>query len=76
MGFTFNDLALSTFRAMGVEPNITYIPTPEDIRDKYQYFTEADMTKLMSQGYSEKFYTLEEGVQDYVQHYLSSKAYM
>ncbi|HKK58940.1 MAG TPA: ADP-glyceromanno-heptose 6-epimerase, partial [Salinivirga sp.] len=45
-GRTFLDLATNTFKAMGKEPNITFIPTPEDIRDKYQYFTEANMSKL------------------------------
>ena len=52
------------------EPNINFIPTPENIRDKYQYFTEAKMEKLRNQGYSERFYSLEEGVKDYVQKYL------
>lgn len=73
---TFKDLALATFSAMGVEPQISYIPTPEDIRDKYQYYTEAKMDKLIKSGYSEKFYTLEAGVKDYVINYLISKAYM
>ena len=73
---TFRALAESTFKAMGIESNISFIPTPEDIRDKYQYFTEAEMDKLISSGYSEKFYTLEEGVEDYVKNYLTAKAYM
>lgn len=72
---TFLDLALNTFKAMGREPNIAFIDTPEDIRDKYQYFTEANMQKLISQGYDTPFYTLEEGVADYVQHFLSGHRY-
>ena len=73
---TFQDLALATFKAMGKTADISYIPTPEDIRDKYQYFTEAKMDKLIKSGYSKKFYTLEEGVEDYVKNYLTSKEYM
>lgn len=67
---TFYDLAASTFRAMDLEPNISFIDTPEDIRDTYQYFTEADMEKLKKVGYEQPFYTLEEGIRDYVQAYL------
>ncbi|MHA6248989.1 ADP-glyceromanno-heptose 6-epimerase [Pontibacter sp. CAU 1760] len=67
---TFMALALNTFDAMGVEPNIDFMDTPETIRDNYQYFTEANMSKLRSIGYDKPFYTLEEGVKDYVQNYL------
>lgn len=67
---TFYDLAASTFDAMDLEPNISFIDTPEDIRDTYQYFTEADMRKLKQAGYDQPFYSLEEGIQDYVQEYL------
>jgi ADP-L-glycero-D-manno-heptose 6-epimerase len=73
---TFFDLAKSTFRALDLEPNISFIDTPEDIRDKYQYFTEANMTKLRSIGYEKEFTSLEDGVKDYVQNYLSKGAYM
>lgn len=72
---TFNDLVKATFSALNKEEKISYIPTPEDIRDKYQYFTEADMNKLVQAGYSKKFYTLEEGVEDYVKNYLSAQKY-
>lgn len=72
---TFLDLATHTFKALGKEPNISFIPTPEDIRDKYQYFTEADITKLRSIGYTNQFYTLEEGVEDYVKNYLMTNRY-
>ncbi|PRY53897.1 ADP-glyceromanno-heptose 6-epimerase precursor [Arcticibacter pallidicorallinus] len=73
---TFLDLANNTFRALGKEPQIAFIPTPEDIRDKYQYFTEANMTKLRSIGYHKPFHTLEEGVSDYVTNYLVSGSYL
>ncbi len=72
---TFLDLVKATFNAMDQEPSISFIPTPEDIRDKYQYFTEADMSKLKDAGYPHPFHTLEEGVEDYVKKYLSSGAY-
>ncbi len=72
---TFLDLAKNTFKALGKEPNITFIPTPEDIRDKYQYFTEAKMDKLASIGYHKPFSSLEAGVEDYVKNYLSKGAY-
>ena len=72
---TFLDLAKNTFKALGKEPNITFIPTPEDIRDKYQYFTEAKMDKLASIGYHKPFSSLEAGVEDYVKNYLSKGVY-
>lgn len=67
---TFLDLTRATFAAMAKEAKISFIDTPEDIRDKYQYFTEADMTKIRKAGYGEAFYSLEDGVKDYVQNYL------
>lgn len=73
---TFLDLAKATFKALNVEPNIEFIDTPIDIRDKYQYFTEANMNKLVSAGYSKKFTSLEEGVNDYVTNYLLKGNYM
>ncbi|MES2394511.1 MAG: ADP-glyceromanno-heptose 6-epimerase [Bacteroidota bacterium] len=72
---TFLDLVKNTFSALNKAPNIEFIDTPIDIRDKYQYFTEANMNKLKSIGYSKPFYTLEEGVKDYVQNYLVGKKY-
>lgn len=72
---TFLDLARATFKALDVEENISFIPTPEDIRDKYQYFTEAEMGKLIAAGYSKPFYTLEDGVTDYVKNYLATQGY-
>ena len=67
---SFYDLAANTFIAQGLEPNIEYVDMPEDIKDKYQYFTEANMSKLRAAGYDKSFSTLEEGVQDYVANYL------
>jgi ADP-L-glycero-D-manno-heptose 6-epimerase len=72
---TFNDLTRATFSAMGLEPSISYIDTPEDIRDKYQYFTEADMTKLRLIGYNREFTSLEDGVADYVNKFLPESIY-
>ncbi len=69
---TFLDLAHATFKAMNLEPEIEFIDTPADIRDKYQYFTEADMSKLKGIGYPHPFTSLEDGVKDYVQGYLES----
>jgi ADP-L-glycero-D-manno-heptose 6-epimerase len=73
---TFLDLVRATFKAMGKEEHISFIDTPEDIRDKYQYFTEADMTKLRLAGYALPFTTLEEGVEDYVKNYLQGGKYL
>ncbi|MDQ1089308.1 ADP-glyceromanno-heptose 6-epimerase [Siphonobacter sp. SORGH_AS_1065] len=73
---TFLDLVTSTFKAMNLEPNIDFIDTPLDIRDKYQYFTEASMSKLRSIGYDKPFHTLEEGVTEYVTKYLNDTKYV
>jgi len=67
---SFRYLVEAVFDAMNKEIRIDFIPTPEDIRDKYQYFTEADMSKLRSIGYDKQFTSLEEGVRKYVQGYL------
>lgn len=72
---SFFDLASATFKAMGKEPDISFIDTPADIRDKYQYYTCADMHKLRTAGYERDFFTLEQGVQEYVQDYLMGKNY-
>lgn len=70
---TFFDLATNTFKSMGLKPNISFIDTPEDIRDTYQYFTEANMNKLRAVGYDAIFYTLEAGIEDYVKNYLQQE---
>jgi ADP-L-glycero-D-manno-heptose 6-epimerase len=67
---SFYDLAANTFIAQGLQPNIEFIDMPLDIRDKYQYFTEANMNKLSAAGYDKPFSSLEEGVADYVKNYL------
>lgn len=72
---TFLDLVKSTFKAMDLKPEIEFIDTPEDIRDKYQYFTEATMEKLKGIGYSKPFTSLEDGVDDYVKNYLTPHTY-
>lgn len=69
---TFLDLANSTFAAMHREPQINFIDTPADIRDKYQYYTQANMSKLRSIGYDKPFHTLETGITDYVRTYLTN----
>lgn len=72
---TFIDLAKATFEALDLQPNIEFIDTPVDIRDKYQYFTEADMSKLLAAGYQKPFTSLENGVDDYVRNYLVGQQY-
>ncbi len=72
---SFNDLGVATFQALGLTPTIEYIDTPADIRDKYQYFTEASMQKLRSIGYDKPFTSLEDGVEDYVQNFLVKQLY-
>lgn len=67
---SFRELGEATFKALGLDPNIVYVEMPEHLRKKYQYYTQANMDKLRSVGYEESFYTLEEGVKDYVQNYL------
>lgn len=71
----FNDLVKATFAGLDLQPQIEYIDMPEDIRDKYQYFTEASMDKLKAAGYSNEFYSLEKGVDDYVRNYLAPNTF-
>lgn len=72
---TFNDLVKATFAGLNREPDIVYIDMPEDIRNTYQYYTEADMHKLRNAGYVTGFSSLEEGVDDYVRNYLTALKY-
>ena len=72
---TFMDLTRSVFRSMLIEEDIEFIDTPIDIRDKYQYFTQANMEKLRALGYDQPFTSLEDGVDDYVQSYLKKRYY-
>ncbi len=71
---SFKDLVTATFSAMNCPEDISFVDTPEDIRENYQYFTEADMIKLRNIGFDRPFTTLEEGVRDYVKNYLLSGA--
>ena len=72
---TFLDLAKNIFYALDKKPEIKFIDTPIDIRDTYQYFTEASMEKLKSIGYDIPFHGLEQGVSDYVKNYLVPNKY-
>jgi ADP-L-glycero-D-manno-heptose 6-epimerase len=72
---SFKDLALNSFAALGLSLKIEFIDTPIDIRDKYQYYTQAEMAKLRSAGYDKPFTTLEEGIQDYITNYLTAGKY-
>lgn len=72
---SFNDQVSAIFTALGKKVNIEYFDTPVDIRDKYQYFTEADMSKLRKVGYKEEFWSLEKGVEDYVKNFLAGHKY-
>ena len=72
---TFKDLGTAVFHALGKSANIEYINTPEDIRGKYQYFTQAEMEKLRLVGYSRQFTSLGNGIEDYVKNYLVAGEY-
>ncbi len=73
---SFLELTRATFLALDKKPQISFIDTPIDIRDKYQYYTQADMLKLKEAGYEDFFYSLENGVTDYVRNYLIPNKYM
>ncbi|HEY3328264.1 MAG TPA: ADP-glyceromanno-heptose 6-epimerase [Novimethylophilus sp.] len=66
----FRDLADAVMTSMGREPSITWIDMPDDLKGKYQYYTQANVARLRAAGYAESFHTLEDGVRDYVQNYL------
>ncbi|MDQ2718446.1 MAG: ADP-glyceromanno-heptose 6-epimerase [Bacteroidota bacterium] len=72
---SFNDLVNATFKGLDKLPQIEYIDMPVDIRETYQYFTQATMGKILASGYSQSFYSLEAGVNDYVRNYLSTAKY-
>jgi len=67
---TWKDLVSAVFCAMGRQPNIQFIDMPEHLRGKYQYHTQADLTKLRAAGYTRPFMSLEDGITDYVQNFL------
>lgn len=71
---SFYTLAASTFKAMGLESNIEFVDIPEDIREKYQYYTQAEMTRMRSVGFKKPFYSLEKGAKSYVSRYLIKDA--
>ncbi len=70
---TFYDLAKAVFSALSLEPNIEFIDMPDGLKEKYQYYTQADIKKLRSAGYDKAFYSLEDGIKDYVQNYLNKE---
>ena len=70
---SFRDLAVATFAAAGRDPDITYIDMPEALRGKYQYYTQADMSRLRAAGYNAPMTPLEDGVADYVAGYLATE---
>ncbi|HPX76199.1 MAG TPA: ADP-glyceromanno-heptose 6-epimerase [Bacteroidales bacterium] len=72
---SFLDLGKACFKALSIEPDIEFIDIPLDIRDKYQYFTQANVKKLRSAGYDKPFYSIEEGVSDYISNYLKEEKY-
>ena len=73
---SWNDMVKAVFAAMGKKPNIEYIEMPESIRNQYQYFTKADITKLRNAGYDKEVTPLENAIQDYVQNYLQKDGYL
>jgi ADP-L-glycero-D-manno-heptose 6-epimerase len=73
---SFNDLVTAIFNTLSLPVKIEYIDTPLDIRDKYQYFTEADMSKIKKAGFDIPFVSLEAGVQEYVSKYLQHDLYI
>ena len=73
---TWNDLAKAIFKAMSLEPCIEYIEMPENLKEQYQYFSEADITKLRKAGYKNKIISIEESVCDYVKNYLAAGKYL
>ena len=72
---SFNDLVKAVFHSMDIPADIEYIDTPADIRDKYQYYTEANMQKLLQAGYNLPFHSLEEGINIYVKGFLQKGSY-
>jgi len=73
---TWNDLVKAVFTAMGKSPKIEYIEMPPPIRNQYQYFTEADISKLRNAGYDKQTTSLEDAIKDYVQNYLQKGKYI
>lgn len=74
--YTWNRLANAIFRAMDLEPHIEYVGMPENIKEQYQYYSRADITKLRNAGYTEKITPLEDAVKDYIENYLSKNKFL
>lgn len=72
---SFLSLVRAIFASMNKSEQIDFIDTPVDIRDKYQYFTEASMERLIALGYNKPFTPVEEGIEEYVQGYLSGRIF-
>tara|TARA_A100001011_G_scaffold372429_1_gene430816 strand:+ start:4363 stop:5343 length:981 start_codon:yes stop_codon:yes gene_type:complete len=72
---TFNDLVINVYKNMNKNINLQYIDMPKEIKNQYQYITKANMKSLLQSGYKGNFYTLEEGIKDYVNNYLNKKYY-
>ncbi len=72
---TFTDLANAVFKSLNKPPHIEFIDIPDDIRDKYQYYTQADIKKLEKTGCNTQFFSLEEGIADYILYYLNKNLY-
>jgi ADP-L-glycero-D-manno-heptose 6-epimerase len=73
---TWNDLVKAVFAAMGKSANVEYVEMPDSIRNQYQYFTQADITKLRKAGYKKQITSLENAIKDYVQNYLQKNEYL
>ncbi len=69
---SFDDIANAIYSALSIEPRIEYIDMPENVRDQYQYFTQARMDRLREAGYDQPFTSLEDGVRSYVQDFLET----
>jgi len=72
---SWNDLALALFKALDMEPRIEYMEMPDELKDKYQYFTQADLAKLKAAGYTKPLFTLEDAIKDYAE-YLKTHSYL
>ena len=72
---TFNDLVYNVYKNMKKNINLRYIDMPKEIKNQYQYHTKADLGKLTKTGYNKNFYTLEKGIEDYINNYLNKKSY-
>jgi ADP-L-glycero-D-manno-heptose 6-epimerase len=73
---SWNDLVKAVFTATDQKPKIEYVPMPDSIKDQYQYYTQADITKLKNAGYKKQTTKLEEAIKDYVQNYLETNSYL